>query len=152
MCDFNGLVDLIQYQILNILHYGLKKIDYLVKIFWVLSRFLNNIGIMDANFKRRLEEYFCIDHEGLFWTSIDELNAHPGFKAHMKSLGRQRLVEPFELISQWIAYNNLVVRRLSHQEFEELTYDKKRGERKPEPNWMKLQRFVQMIPLDPAKK
>jgi hypothetical protein len=107
---------------------------------------------MDANFKRQLEEYFGIDHEGLFWKSLDELNAHAGFKAHMRSLGRQRLVEPFELISQWIAYNNLVVRRLTPQEFEELTYDKKKGEPKPEPTWMKLQRFVRMIPLEPAKK
>ena len=107
---------------------------------------------MDANFKRQLEEYFGIDHEGLFWTSLDELNAHAGFKAHMRGLGRQRLVEPFELISQWIAYNNLVVRRLTPKEFEELTFDRKKGERKPEPNWMKLQRFVRMIPLDPAKK
>jgi hypothetical protein len=41
---------------------------------------------------------------------------------------------------------------LTPQEFEELTYDKKKGEPKPEPTWMKLQRFVRMIPLEPAKK
>jgi hypothetical protein len=38
---------------------------------------------------------------------------------------------------------------MSPQEFEELTYDKKKGEARPEPNWMKLQRLVRMIPLEP---
>jgi len=107
--------------------------------------------IMDANFKRQLQQYFDIDHEGLFWTSLDELNTHMGFKTHMRSLGRQRLLEPFELISQWIAYNNLLCRRMSPKEFQELTYDIKKGQPKPEANWMKLQRFVRMIPLEPAK-
>lgn len=104
---------------------------------------------MDKNFKRQLEEYFAMDHEGLFWKSLDELNGHAGFKAHMLSLGRQRLVEPFELVSQWIAYNNLLVRRMSPEEFRDLTLDKTTGLKKPEANWMKLQRFVRMIPLDP---
>ncbi len=97
---------------------------------------------MDENFKRRLEEYVKMDHEGLFWKCLDELNGHAGFKAHMRSLGRQRLVEPFELISQWIAYNNLLVRRMSPEEFRDLTLDKTTGLTKPEANWMKLQRFV----------
>jgi len=102
---------------------------------------------MDETFKRRLEEFFGEDTDGLFWTSLDELAKHQGFQGHLRGLGRQQIVEPFELVSQWIAYNNLVCRRMSSQEFRDLTFDTKSGLSKPEPTWMKLQKGVHLIPM-----
>lgn len=102
---------------------------------------------MDRTFKNRLEEFFTEDGEGLFWKSLDELQKHAGFKAHLRSLGRQEIVEPFELVSQWIAYNNVVCRRMSPEEFQDLTFDRTTTLSKPEPTWMRLQKAVQRIPM-----
>ena len=102
---------------------------------------------MDTTFKGRLEEFFTEDTEGLFWKSLDELAKHQGFQSHLRGLGRQQIVEPFELVSQWIAYNNLVCRRMSAQEFRDLTFDTKTGLPKPETTWMRLQKAVMQIPM-----
>jgi hypothetical protein len=102
---------------------------------------------MNDRFKKQLEEYFKIDHENLFWTALDELAAHRGFQSYLRSSGKQCIKEPFELVNQWIAYNNVICRRMSPSEFKELTYDSKTGQPKPEENWMKLQRFARMIPM-----